>query len=818
MPAPTIAHTVVDMADASIQCAHCSFDVPPGLIEPESEHQFCCNGCKSVWTILHSAGLDGYYAIRDAVDPDAQRPEISAGTYEELDDPAFTATCVEFLPGGQAQTELLLEGMHCAACVWLIERLPRVLDGVVESRANITRRTTTVRYHPEQVKLSQLARALDRLGYASHPARGAAAREARAKEDRRFLVRVGVAGAIAGNVMLLAIALYGGALDGISETWSTTFRWYSMGLGILSLLWPGRVFFTGALAAIRTRTAHLDLPIALALVVGGIWGSYNTIIGTGEIYFDSLSILVFLLLVGRWVQHRQQRSAADQLELMLTLTPSNALKVNTDGSTARVPIEAIEIGMLVEVPAGGSIPADGTIETGQTSLDTSLITGESRPINARVGDQVVAGATNLSSPIRVRVEAVGDSTRVGKLMQLVASASADKPPIVRFADRIAGYFVSVVIVLAIITLIFWTFAADLSTGIELATALLIVTCPCALGLATPMSMSIAMGRAAKAGILVKSSSAIEAMAKPGELILDKTGTITLGQMRVVDSVCDNELQAMAAAIERHTNHPIAAAIIESIEHQVSMIATDIHQTLGSGITGTVAGHQITIGSPTFIESLHPFDASARASIEKMLAQSLTPVVLFAPDLGVGVLGIGDPIRDEARQSIAALNAEGWNLQLCSGDHPQIVEQIAKQVGIEHARGGVSPEAKAELVKSLRSSSKRRVVMVGDGVNDAAALASADVGIAVHGGAEASLEAGDIYLTAHGIAPLVSLVSLAHHTMRTIHIALVFSIGYNALAATLAIVGVINPLIAAIIMPISSLTVVAMSTRRWKGPR
>jgi P-type Cu2+ transporter len=818
MPAPTIAHTVVDMADAPIQCAHCSLDVPPGLIEPESEHQFCCNGCKSVWTILHSAGLDGYYAIRDAVDPDAQRPEISAGTYEELDDPAFTATCVELLPGGQAQTELLLEGMHCAACVWLIERLPRVLDGVVESRANITRRTATVRYHPEQVKLSDLARSLDRLGYAPHPARGAAAREARAKEDRRFLVRVGVAGAIAGNVMLLAIALYGGALDGISETWSTTFRWYSMGLGILSLLWPGRVFFIGALAAIRTRTAHLDLPIALALAVGGIWGSYNTIVGTGEIYFDSLSILVFLLLVGRWVQHRQQRSAADQLELMLTLTPSNALKVNADGSTARVPIEAIEIGMLVEVPAGGSIPADGTIETGQTSLDTSLITGESRPINAGVGAQVVAGATNLSSPIRVRVEAVGDSTRVGKLMQLVASASADKPPIVRFADRIAGYFVSVVIVLAIITLVYWTFAADLSTGIELATALLIVTCPCALGLATPMSMSIAMGRAAKAGILVKSSSAIEAMAKPGELILDKTGTITLGQMRVVDSACDPELKAMAAAIERHTNHPIAAAIVESIEHQVSMIATDINQTLGSGITGTVAGHQITIGSPTFIESLHPFDASARASIKKMLAQSLTPVVLFTPDLGVGVLGIGDPIRDEARQSIAAFKAEGWNLQLCSGDHPQIVEQIAKQVGIEHARGGVSPEAKAELVKSLRSSSKRRVVMVGDGVNDAAALASADVGIAVHGGAEASLEAGDIYLTAHGIAPLVSLVSLAAHTMRTIHIALVFSIGYNALAATLAIVGVINPLIAAIIMPISSLTVVAMSTRRWKGPR
>ncbi len=801
-----------------VECDHCKLAVPAGLIEPDAEFQFCCNGCKSVWNILHGAGLDGYYTVRDAVNPDAQRVTSTDGSYEELDDPAFQSTCVENLPGGYAQTELLLEGMHCAACVWLIERLPTVIDGVIESRANIRRRTTVVRYQPDKVKLSDVARTLDRLGYAAHPARGAAAREARVKEDRKFLIRVGVAGAIAGNVMLLAIALHGGALEGMAETWKTTFRWYSMGLGVLALVWPGRVFFIGAIAALRTRVAHLDIPIALALAVGGLWGSYNTIMGTGEIYFDSLSILVFFLLVGRWIQHRQQRNASDHVELMLTLTPTSALRVNDDGSTARVPIEAIEEGMLVEIEAGGSIPADGVIEVGETNLDTSFISGESRPIAAREGDEVVAGATNLRSPIRVRVTAVGDSTRVGKLMHLVASASADKAPIVQFADRMAARFVLIVIGLAVLTLVYWTMRSGFAVGIEFATALLIVTCPCALGLATPMAMSIAMGRAARAGILVKSASAIESMSKPGLMILDKTGTITQGKTSVVKAECDPHLLLMAGAVEACSNHPIARAIANAGEEENTLEASDIIQTVGSGIIGTVNAQTITIGSPDYVDTLYPLDSKAQIAICSMIEHSLTPVVIHSPADGFGVVGIGDPIREDAGDSIRSLQESNWDLSLCSGDHPQIVASVAKGVGITDASGSVSPEAKADRVRAVRANADRSVVMVGDGVNDAAALAVADVGIAVHGGAEASLEAADIYLTTQGVRPLVALASLSAHTMRTIHMSLLFSVCYNAVAAILAMTGTINALIAAIIMPISSLSVVAMSTRKWKEPR
>ncbi|MAO24960.1 MAG: copper-translocating P-type ATPase [Phycisphaerae bacterium] len=818
------AGSVGPMTDAAstkeeVLCDHCSLPVPAGLVNPQAEHQFCCGGCESVFNVLHGAGLDGYYGIRDAVAKENQPAASSNQNYEELDDPAFQTACVTNLPGGQCETELLLEGMHCAACVWLIERLPRVCPGVVESRANIRTRSAVVRYAPDQVALSRVARALDKLGYAAHPARGAGAREARKRADRKFLIRVAVAGAIAGNVMLLAIALYGGALSGIEPFWEHTLRYYSMGLGLLSLLWPGRVFFTGAIAALRTRTAHLDIPVALALAVGGLWGSYNTLTQSGEIYFDSLAVLVFLLLVGRWVQHRQQRGAADQVELMLTLTPTSAQRLMDDGTTKRVPIEAVEVGMRVQVEAGGSIPVDGVIESGRTQVDNALLTGESRPVSCTVGDPVIAGATNLGSPIVLTVSAVGDSTRAAKLMALVASATADKAPIVQFADRVAARFVVAVIFLATATFAIWTLRADLRTGIEYATALLIVTCPCALGLSTPMAMSIALGRAAKRGILIKSAAAIEAMSNPtktrGALILDKTGTLTQGRTRVVQSKCDMALLLAAAALEQHSNHPLARAIVDHAGDGAIPVANDITQTAGAGIEGLVDGHRVYVGSPAFVAERTEFDDNASLLVQGMLDEVLTPVVIADETGRVGVLGIGDPLRDDTVDAVNALKARGWDLHLCSGDHSEIAQQIAWQVGIDHAMGGASPEAKAELVRSLRAQGHERIVMVGDGINDAAAMALSDVGIAVHGGAEAALQAADVYLTSPGVMPIETLCDLGRHTMKTIRIGLGVSLCYNTVAASLAIAGLISALIAAIIMPMSSLSVVALATRPWR---
>ncbi len=802
-------------------CDHCGLPVPEGLYEPDAEHQFCCNGCKTVYNVLHGAGLENYYRVRSAVDPSAQPAASTGSNYEELDDPAFTSTWVTQSDDETSEVELLLEGMHCAACVWLIERLPRVADGVIDARANIRRRTVCVRYNPESIKLSQVAQSLDNLGYAAHPARGKEARAIRVKEDRKFLIRVAVAGALAGNIMLLAIALYGGSFSGISDFWRTTFRWYSMALGIVVLVWPGRIFFTGALAALRTRTAHLDIPIALALLTAGIWGTLNTIRGVGEIYFDSVSVLVFLLLVGRWIQHRQQRAASDSVELMLTLTPSSATLIDDEGNTKRVPIDTIEAGMSVHVAAGESFPADGIITDGSTTIDNALLTGESIPVQSDPGDQALAGATNLSSPVTVRVQAVGEHTRVGKLMQLVASASEHKSPVVRAADRIAGYFVIVVIILAIATVALWTTLDSVGIAIEHATALLIVTCPCALGLATPMAMSVALGRSARAGMLIKSAVVLEQLAKPGSMLLDKTGTLTSGTSTVVDSHGDQELLQAAAAIEHSSTHPIARAIASAFGDDLPQ-ATNIVQTTAQGIEGTVNNDRITIGSVSFVTHKHntqvPDDLQPK--LVRLLDRGLTPIMVFNQSTHqAALIGVGDQLRSDTKPAITELLKRGWNLAVCSGDHPRIVESIAHEVGIDNHEGAVTPESKALRIqeqKDARASDRTPVVMVGDGVNDAAALASADVGIAVHGGAEASLEAADVYLVHPGVNPIVNLVDLSHSTMSTIRLCMIFSLTYNIITATLAIAGFITAFLAAILMPISSLTVVALCTRAGKN--
>jgi len=798
-------------------CTHCDLPVPSGLIESDADHQFCCAGCRTVYGVLYAGGLEGYYRVRDATDAQRERPTVTGNKYDELDDPAFQAAAVTTDEGG-ASTELLLENVHCAACVWLIERLPRVVPGVSESRVNIRTRIARVRYDAASTKLSQVARALDSLGYPAHPARGQAARDARTREDRTYLIRVAVAGAIAGNIMLLAVALYGGQIASIDPLWESVFRWISMALGILSLAWPGRTFFRGAIGALRTRTAHLDLPIALALAVGGIWGTINTVRGTGEVYFDSLAILVFLLLVGRWVQHRQQRSAADQVGLMLTLTPTSATLVDEGGSTKSVPIESLVAGSTAMVAPGQAIPADGVVTLGDSDIDESLLTGESRPVAVGVGSPVAAGSINTTSMIHVRVQAVGEHTRVGRLMRLVAQASENKPPIVRLTDQIAGRFVQVVIALAIVTTVVWTIRADAETALGHAAALLIITCPCALGLATPMAMSVALGRAARNNALVKSAAALEALSKPGHLILDKTGTITNAKTTVARYAGPDELPMLAAALEQHACHPFARAITDAFPEAPSPGHTT--HVPGRGVRGTVNGCECAVGSPEFIAGLASDDqlASLARACNDARAEALTPVAVWGEGIGVGVFAIGDTVRTDSAHAIEQLKRLGWSVTIASGDDGSVVDRVAQQVGVDHALARQSPEDKAALVSRLVNESDRPVVMVGDGVNDAGALAAATVGVAVHGGAEASLEAADIYLNDPGVAPLVGLVRLASHTKRTIKLCLAVSLSYNALAATLAMLGRIDALTAAVLMPISSLVVVALAMRPPRSSR
>ena len=788
---------------ATATCAHCGLDVPSGLIEANETTQFCCGGCRAAYSILHEHGLEHYY---DFAERRVAPVRASGRRFEEFDHSVFQELYVRPLPGGMAEVELYLEGVHCASCVWLVERAPLLIPGVVRAELEIRRSLARVVWNPSSVRLSAIAETLDSLGYTPHPFRGVARDAMRRAEDRAMLVRIGVAGAIAINVMLAALALYSGWTGGMDAQFTRFFRWVSLVLVTPALVWPGRVFFTGAWSALRARTLHMDVPIAIGLLAGYVQGAVNTINGSGPIYFDGLATLIFALLVGRYLQQRGQRAAADSTELLFSLTPGTARVVEASGETREIPSQALLPGMRIDVRAGDTFAADGVIETGDTQLDLSLLTGESKPVAARAGDEVFAGTVNLSSPVQVRATQTGEASRVARIMRQVEESASRRAPVVQLANRTAVWFVAVVLVLAIATFVVWR-AIDPSRAVDTAVSLLIVTCPCALALSTPLAISVAVGRAARVGMFVKGGDALETLGRTGAgvMFLDKTGTITEGRTALVQWNGPDWVRPLVLGLEQGSSHPIASAFRNAWPLVEPAIVRDTTHVHGGGVRGVADGREIVVGSPAFV-------AGHAAGRHDFAHDELTPVLVAVSGVVVAHAGIGDPVRPDAAASIARLRAQGWAVKILSGDAPPVVRSVGTAVGVaaDACVGASTPEAKRRAVEAARAHGP--VVMVGDGVNDAAAMAAASVGVGVHGGAEACLASADVYLTRPGLDTLVRLTDGARRTLRVIQRNVGFSLAYNVVGATLAMTGRLTPLAAAILMPASSLTVVLASWR------
>jgi P-type Cu2+ transporter len=803
-------------ATERVQCAHCSLPVPAGRVNARSEKQFCCGGCEVAHEAINACGLGEYYALRRAMEDRATPAPQAQDSFEAFDDPTFTSRHCRPGPGGVMTAELYLEGVHCAACLWLLERLPRTIDGLVSLELDFGKSVASVVWDPTRVSLGDVARRLARFGYVPHAVEPSERRDARRSEERASLVRIGVAGACAGNVMLIAFALYSGVATPIGEPYLTLFRWLSAGIGVLCVAWPGRVFFKGAVAAARARAFHLDMPIALALAVGTAVGVWNVARGAGEIYFDSLTMLVFLLLVGRFLQTRQQRMAHDSIELLFSVTPRRARRVDDDGGVRDVATDSLERGDLVEIRPGESVPVDGVIAEGEALLDESILTGESAPVIRRDGDEVFAGAVNIRSTARVRATAVGHDTRVGQMMRLIERLSRSRTPIIGSADRVAGPFVVGVLTLSILTI-----AIHLGSGIDVAlvhaVALLIVCCPCAVAMATPIATSASIGRLAKRGILVKGGDIFEALAKRPTLLLDKTGTVTDGRFALREWIGDESLRPIVSALEAGSGHPIAASLATASDASADI--SDVEHHLGLGVTGRVDGDQVAIGSARLMRRLNVREPNwATAACDDAAARGLTAVRIARAGEVRAVATLGDEIREGSTRAVEELARRGWRVEILSGDAPETVRVVSDRLGVADAEGGATPERKAERASELAQCEPDGVVMVGDGVNDAAALASATVGVAVSGGAEASLAAADVYLHADGLTPLVDLASTARRTIRTIRACLGVAITYNIVAGGAAVAGLITPLIAAIVMPLVSVAVVSMAIWGTRPPR
>ena len=804
---------------APVACAHCGLAVPSGLFREGETEQFCCSGCRQVYALVKEWGFDQYYRLVDQQDSTLEPARVTGRSFEDFDDAGLQGEATEPVGADRCRTRLYLEGVHCPACVWLVEKLPAALPGVDEVRLNLGSAVAEVTWRPGATRLSAIGRALDRLGYTPHVHRAARVQEARRAEDRVALARLGVAAACAMNLMFLSGALYAGEASGMASAYEVFFRWFSLAVSVPVVLFSARPFFRTAIGALGARTVHIHLPIAVAIAVGFAASASNVVRGSGPLWFDSLAMLVAALLGAQQVQRGAQRAALERADsLRGAAFVEFARRLEGDGlagPAVEVPISALSLGDRVEVRSGELVPVDGVVLSGRSTLDNAVLTGETAGQAVREGDAVNAGATNLGARLVVRVDAAGEKTRVGALLSIVEEALRRRPVLLQKTDLLARRFVQGFLVLAVATGAYWLHAGP-AIALERVVAVLVVACPCALGLSVPLAMSVTLLRAARAGVFFKNPDALGRLRHVGTVLLDKTGTLTEGRTTVARWEGTEAALQLARALESESSHAVARAFRASYGSPVRVVREvgDVRESPGQGISGTLAGRAVRVGNRLHVEGggacVPPaLESRAAAYVEA----GLSPVFVSVDGRVEGVAGVGDPLRADARKTVGALRARGIRVRILSGDHPDVVARVAAELGIpaEDALGGLSPEEKRDAVAPLAGAPHDgAVVMVGDGVNDAAALALADVGIAVHGGTGASIVAADVVLTREGIAPLLEILDGARRLRGVVRRNLAFSLVYNAAAGTLALLGFVGPLLAAVLMPCSSLTVVLSS--------
>ncbi len=783
----------------SLVCAHCFLPCNQKEQIHAGGHLFCCMGCASVFDILHNQGLDAFYAIRQGLDASLVPAKVLGDSFSAYDDVSFAKTHVKSLDDGRCVVTWYVPAIHCGACVWLLERLSNKVNGLEHVTVNMTERTAHVRWDKTHISLSEIARWFDRLGYAPYPLEHSERLRADAIEERGLFVDMGIAGALAGNAMLIAFVLWDESFVREGGSMLLFFRLLSGSLAALSLFIPGRRFLRGGYQAVRMMRSHMDVPIALGLIAGFALSIIETIQHGPHVYFDTISGLVFFLLIGRWLYHRQARIARGATEVIDLLLPRRVMVVRDDHTIHEISRFDLEVGMHVQIQTGMEIPADGIVLQGEAHVNQAMLTGESRPIHIKAGLHVLAGTFLVDGTLVIRVLACGEATRMGELLRRIRLSQTDRTHQMIWADRVSGSFIAFIVLLSLIA---WK-----TDGFVTALTLLIVACPCALAMATPLVVTRAIARAAAAGILVKRGRVFELLAQKNlTFVFDKTGTLTKASRRVVACEGDKKWIDLAVGMAQSSSHPVAIAIANLKKLWVKNIVA--HEIKGMGLEWTQGNDTFRLGQPMW--ATQDISTSLQNFIQAQALQQRTPLLLGRNGQAVLAFAIDDMLVDGVADVLQWLRQKGHQTWLLSGDSPVLVQALGEQLGFlrSQCQGGVDPDSKRERIQSLRDAG-HVVVMVGDGMNDAAALADADVGIAVAGGVAASLDAADVYLQP-GVMALPNLLAGSLSALRRTHATFIYALIYNLFAVGLAWTGSITPLLAAVIMPISSLSVVAFS--------
>ena len=795
-------------------CFHCGLPVPDAsryAVDIAGETRpMCCPGCKAVAEAIVNAGLSDFYRYRTEVSPTAQALVPEALRDMVLFDRAdLQETFVTADPENRREASLILEGIVCAACIWLNERHVSALPGVLEFHVNYTTHRAHVRWDASRVKLSDILRAIAEIGYVAHPFDPSRQQEVYRRERHQALRRIAVAGLGMMQVMILAVALYAGAYQGMDAALRNFLRGVSLFITVFVVFYAARPFFQSAWRDLRRRRFGMDVPVSLAIGSAFAASLWATVRGTGEVYFDSVTMFTFFLLTGRFLEMSARHRAGQATEELVRLLPATATRISAAGDE-RVPVADLVPGDLVRIRPGESVPADGRVVEGLSSVDEALLTGESAPLPRRAGDRLVGGTVNRESPLVMEVEQVGEGTVLSAIQRLLDRAQLEKPALARLADRVAGWFVVALLVLAAAVAWYW-WQVDPERAFAITLSVLVVTCPCALSLATPVALTAATGALTRQGILTTRSHALETLARATHIVFDKTGTLTEGRLRLSEvqrlgALTRDQCLTIAAALEQGSEHPLARALTR--DRQVSRLATELRAQPGDGIEGRIQGNCYRLGSRDFVAEL------SGKKVDSSLTDAddgATRVVLGDGQGPLAVFVLEDQLRAGAGDAIVGLRRLGLQVELLSGDGPAPVRRVAEALGIEVARSRMRPQDKLDHIRTLQQRGAV-VAMVGDGVNDAPVLAGAQVSLAMGSGTQLAAASADMMLLSEQLEHLVTAVCRARKSMTVIRQNFAWAVLYNLVAVPLASRGWIAPWMAAIGMSTSSLVVVVNSLR------
>ena len=815
------------------QCFHCDLPVtethPPTLKVLDKQRFFCCHGCKAVCNAIVQSGNEEYYHYRESSGKTFD-PDVLTGLLDQLklyDKPEIQRDFVRTDKNGK-EAWLILEEIRCAACMWLNERTLRQLDGVLDVQVDYTGQQVRVRWNPEVIQLSAILTAITQIGYVAHPF-DPQYREALNKEqEQRSIKRIIFALILGMMVMQTAIGSYffGTANEtGEFPLWITLSRWTSLVVTAFILAYPGQLFFKNAWRDIKNKTLGMDVPIALGLLVAWSGSLLSTIRGTGEVYYESIAMFVLLMLIARYVELRARVSATALLDRASKIIPASVQKINKNNVLEEVAVIELQPGDRVQLSPGETVPVDALLLSDQSSFDESLLSGEALPVKHIKGDPILGGSINIEQPIELKVLKNSNHSLLSKIQQLTQQSVNDKPYYVDLAESVAGKFVAIILLIALLTGLYW-YWIDAQQAVGHIVAVLIVTCPCALALASPVALSLCAAGLSKLHMMTLRMSAIEEISHIDTVVFDKTGTLTQGKPHLetlitVGNYLEENCLSIAAAMEQNSEHPFAKALLTAasdlplpeLEKRVNHPGEGIEASFRVIPTASgcfVPRHELwRLGCADFIGSMTE-NVTYTSQARQLRQQGLSLLYLCNEEGIQALFGISDPLREGVRDYISQIVATNRRVVL-SGDHPQSVQAVGESVGVSEVYGGLSPQEKLAWIQQQQQQG-RRILMMGDGINDAPTLAAANVSMSFSDATDLAQSHSDLVVLRQDFTQLSDAMQLMKKTRKIILQNLSWAVVYNVLAIPAAAMGFVTPWMAAIGMSLSSFVVVMNSLR------